>query len=109
VQTFGVGLLARRGSVEVPSPRSRQELQREFYERSSKWLGTSVVTWSIWALTGMPMGLPHVTWMPQHHVISAGIWPAYIMIGGLADLGRRARMLYAQPLIDTALEDTEPD
>jgi hypothetical protein len=47
--------------------------------------------------------------MPQHHVISAGIWPAYIMIGGLADLGRRARMLYAQPLIDTALEDTEPD
>lgn len=98
VHTFRVGLLIRRRNSQVVPPASRQELERQFYRRATKWAGTSVITWSIWALTGAPTWLPHVTESPHHTVVSAGIWPAYIMIGGLADLGRRARQIYVEPV-----------
>ena len=92
-----MGLLIRRRNSQVDTIASRQELERQFYRRGTKWAGTSVITWSIWALTGAPTWLPHATRTNHHLVVSAGIWPAYIMIGGLADLGRRARQLYVEP------------
>lgn len=68
--------------------------------RARKWLGTTAVTWPIWALTGAATGLPHV--IANHHRVdvSLGIWPALLMIGGLADIARMARRVYVQPLVD---------
>jgi len=64
--------------------------------RSIRWLGTTAVTWSIWALTGAPTGLPHATAVDHHVVATLGIWPLYLTIGGLADVARRARRLYVE-------------
>lgn len=77
------------------------------YRRGAKWLTTTAITWPVWALTGAPTGLPHATSTPHHLVVSAGIWPVYVMVGGLADIARRTRGLYVDPLIEanTAEED----
>jgi hypothetical protein len=110
VQTFAVGLLVRRKNSEFEPGASHQELERQFYRRATKWLGTSAITWSIWAFTGAPIWLPHATRTNHHLVVSAGIWPAYIMIGGLADLGRMARHLYVEsPPFDTATDSADSE
>jgi len=90
-----MGRLARLPSG-APTSATRHQLERRFYARATKWLGTSVVTWTIWGLTGAPTGLPHGTRTGNHTVITLGIWPAYVMVGGLVDIARRARALYVQ-------------
>jgi len=98
-----VGLLRRRRSEEVPPrpvPPSPAELERDFYGRAAKWLGTSAFTWTIWAFTGAPTGLPRGSGDHGHVVVTLGIWPAYLTIAGLIDLAKRARALYVQPHLD---------
>ena len=104
-----MGVLVRRGRKEPAVPASRSDVEREFYRRATKWLGTTVVTWPVWALTGAPMGLPRVV-ADHHHVIAtAGLWPVYLMVGGIADLATRARKLYAEPLLEAAAADAASD
>jgi hypothetical protein len=64
--------------------------------RGIRWLGTTAITWPIWALTGAPTGLPRATADHHHVVATLGIWPVYLMVGGLADVARRARRLYVE-------------
>jgi hypothetical protein len=107
VHNSTVGLLIRRRYADVDPGASRQDLERQFYRRATRWAGTSAITWTIWAFTGAPHWLPHATATHHHVVASAGIWPAYIMIGGLADLGRLARHLYIESPFDTAVEGVD--
>jgi len=79
---------------------SRQQLERAFHRRVVSWLSTTAITWVIWAMAGAPTGLPRGTGGPHHLVITLGIWPAYVMFCGLADLAKRSYQLYAKPLID---------
>lgn len=102
-----MGVLVRRGRKEPGRPVSRREMERQFYRRASKWLGTTAITWPVWVLTGAPMGLPRVIADHHHVVATAGIWPAYLMVGGLADLARRARRLYTEPVLEVAASDAE--
>lgn len=102
-----MGVLVRWGKKEPDRAVSRQAMEREFYRRASKWLATTTITWPVWALTGAPMGLPRVIADHHHVVATAGIWPAYVMVGGLADLARRARRLYTEPVLDAAAADVE--
>ena len=94
-----MGLLRRRRSGQVvprPVAPSPSELERDFYGRATKWLGTSAFTWTIWAFTGAPTGLPRGSGDHGHVVVTLGVWPAYLMIAGLIDLAKRARGLYVQ-------------
>lgn len=104
---MAMGALVRRGQKEPVGRVTRNEMERAFYRRASKWLGTTVVTWPIWALTGAPLGLPRVVADHHHVVATAGIWPAYLMVAGLADLARRARKLYTDPALEAAAADPE--
>src|SRR4051794_30248101 len=76
-----VNVLARRRASPVATPRARHEEELSLQRRARRWLGTTAVTWPIWALTGAPTGLPHGSGNHHHIVISLGIWPAYLMIG----------------------------
>lgn len=82
-------------------------MEREFYRRAAKWVGTTLVTWPVWALTGAPTGLPRVVADHHHVVATAGIWPAYLMVGGFAALARKARRLYVNPVLDAIEADAE--
>ena len=98
-----MGLLRRRRSEEVvplPSPPSPSERERDFYGRAAKWLGTSAFTWTIWAFTGAPTGLPRGSGTHGHVVVTLGMWPAYLMVAGLVDLAKRAHALYVRPHVD---------
>lgn len=108
-ESSAMGVLARRGHKDVAAPVPRHEMQKAFYRRAAKWLSTTVVTWPVWALTGAPMGLPRVVADHHHVVATAGIWPVYLMVVGLADLARKARKLYTEPVLEAAAVDTESE
>ena len=80
---------------------TRREQELALQRRARRWLATATVTWPIWALTGAPMGLPHGTGDHHHVVISLGMWPAYVMAGGLIDIAKRARRVYVDPIDQT--------
>jgi hypothetical protein len=104
-----MGVRDRRGQKDGATPFSRHDMQTAFYRRAAKWLSTTVVTWPVWALTGAPMGLPRVVADHHHVMASAGIWPVYLMVGGLVDLARRARKLYTEPVLEAAVVDAESE
>jgi hypothetical protein len=93
-----VSVLVRRRPPAAGTPPTRREQELSLQRRARRWLGTAAVTWPIWALTGAPTGLPHGTGSHHHLVITLGIWPAYVMVGGLADIARRARRIYVEPI-----------
>lgn len=104
-----MGVLVRRGRKDAAGPVARREMEQEFHRRAAKWLRTTVITWPVWALTGAPTGLPRVVADHHHVVASAGIWPAFVMLGGLAGLAKRARRIYTDPVIEAAAADAEAE
>src|SRR3954471_14867823 len=97
-QTALVNVLARSGAPRVATAPAHHDEELSLQRRARRWLGTTAITWPIWALTGAPTGLPQGTRDHHHLVISLGIWPAYLMIGGIADIARKARHLYIDPI-----------
>ena len=95
-----MNVLVRRRAPAPRTPPTRREQELSLQRRARRWLGTAAFTWPIWALTGAPTGLPHGTGDRHHIVVSLGIWPAYLMIGGLVDIARRARRIYSEPATD---------
>lgn len=95
-----MGSLARRRVAQAPTPMTRRQAEQSLQQRARSWLGTTAITWPIWALTGARTGLPHVIANHHHVDASLGIWPALLMIGGLVDIARMARRVYVQPLVD---------
>lgn len=75
-----------------------------FQARVASWVGTSVISWSAWATTGAPTGLPHGSADHGHLLVSLGMWPAYLMICGLIDVARVAYATYAAPVIDASAD-----
>ncbi len=78
-----------------PARRSRRQLEADFQHRARVWAGTSILTWSIWAMTGAHV-TPEVVITHSHAAASAGMWPALVMVCGLGDLAKRASRLYGQ-------------
>lgn len=92
------GGLRRSAATSAPGRpvrRSRRQLEADFQHRARVWAGTSILTWSIWAMTGAHV-TPEVVITHSHAAASAGMWPALVMVCGLGDLAKRASRLYGQ-------------
>ena len=72
----------------------RTQQLEDYYRRAAKWAGTSALLWVIWAFTGRPTGIPRLIADHGSAYGTAGLWPAYCLVLGLADLARRARHLF---------------
>lgn len=95
MHTPAVGSFLRR-SDRARLPTSVRDEELALQRRGIKWLSTAAITWPIWAMTGAPVSLPEVTKTHHHIEATLGIWPAYLMVFGLADIARRARRLYVE-------------
>jgi hypothetical protein len=93
----------------TPSPTTRAGLERDYRRRCVEWAFGSATTWSIWAMTGAPTGVPRVVSSGHGVVATLGIWPLYLMGAGFLDLGRRAYRLYGEHGAFTIVDSLVPE